>query len=149
MSQSVGNWSSSGDTKIMIAFNLFSRRLYANHYLEMDNSEAKDIFKLSGCRKPCVYKRYNFVGEKQTSSFLTDHVLFSLWAVSNSTLVESDQLIYPLSSLVAEIGGLLGLFFGFSFMTVWDGLNVLKPWLSKIVWEKYEAETRTKVHINI
>ena len=99
----------------------------------MDMSEAKEIFKLSGCRKPCVYKRYSFVGEKQTSSFLTNHFLFSLWAVSNSTLVESDQLIYPLSSLVAEFGGLLGLFFGFSFMTIWDGLNVLKPWFSKMV----------------
>ena len=114
----------------------------------MDNSEAKEIFKLSGCRRPCIYKRYNFVGEKQTAAFLSNHFLFSLWAVSNSTLVESEQLIYPLSSLVAEIGGLLGLFFGFSFMTIWDGLNVLKPWLSKIVWEKYETETGTKVHLN-
>ena len=97
----------------------------------MDNSEAKEIFKLSGCKKPCAYNRYNFVGEKKTSSFLTDHFLFSLWAVSNSTLVESEQLIYPLSSLVAEFGGLLGLFFGFSFMTIWDGLNVLKQWFFK------------------
>ena len=99
----------------------------------MDNSEAAEILKLSGCMKPCSYARYSFVGEKQASSFLTDRFLFSLWAVSNSTWVESDQLIYPLTSLVAEFGGLLGLFFGFSFMTIWDGLNCFKPWFAKIV----------------
>ena len=99
----------------------------------MDNSEAAEIFKLSGCRKPCTYHRYSFVGEKQTSSFLSNHFLISLWAVSNSTWVESEQLIYPITSLVAEFGGLLGLFFGFSFMTIWDGLNFLKPWFAKIV----------------
>ena len=32
------------------------------------------------------------------------------------------ELIYPLSSLVAEFGGILGLFIGFSFMALWDGL---------------------------
>ena len=35
------------------------------------------------------------------------------------------MLIYPASSLVADIGGTLGLFLGFSFMTLWDGLELL------------------------
>ena len=33
-------------------------------------------------------------------------------------------LIYPLVSLIADIGGTLGLFVGFSFMTIWDGVEV-------------------------
>ena len=70
-------------------------------------------------------------GRNRLPPFSTKHFLFSLWAVSNSTLLESEQLIYPLTSLVAEFGGLLGLFFGFSFMTIWDGLNFLKPWFAK------------------
>ena len=44
-------------------------------------------------------------------------------------MVHSEQLIYPLSSLVAELGGVLSLFLGFSFMTLWDILyprNYLK-----------------------
>ena len=34
--------------------------------------------------------------------------------------VETEELIYPWQSLVAEFGGALGLFLGFSLMTIWD-----------------------------
>ena len=43
-----------------------------------------------------------------------------LWNNSPYILVESEDLVYPLASLVAEFGGTLGLFLGFSFMAVWD-----------------------------
>ena len=43
-----------------------------------------------------------------------------LWAVSKNTVVKTEHLIYPISSLVAEFGGTLGLFLGFSFMALWD-----------------------------
>ena len=36
--------------------------------------------------------------------------------------VEKEELIYPLQSLVAEVGGALGLFLGFSFIAIWDSL---------------------------
>ena len=59
-----------GNNLLILLSLIFSHlRLDANHYLQMDNSEAAEIFKQSGCSKPCVNKRYNFVGEKQTSSF--------------------------------------------------------------------------------
>jgi hypothetical protein len=52
-----------------------------------------------------------------------------MYASSNDTRVETEQLIYPLSSLVAEFGGTLGLFLGFSFMALWDGLkNLVGIW---------------------
>ena len=40
--------------------------------------------------------------------------------------VETEELIYPWQSLVAEFGGALGLFLGFSFMTVWDSVLELR-----------------------
>ena len=43
-----------------------------------------------------------------------------LWNNSPYILVEWEDLVYPLASLVAEFGGTLGLFLGFSFMAVWD-----------------------------
>ena len=101
----------------------------ARLYQEMDNSEVDEIFQLSSCRKPCFYKKYTFLGDKYISSYDTNNFLFSLWAVSNSTLVETEQLIYPWTSLVAEFGGALGLFLGVSFMTIWDGVYLLKPCL--------------------
>ena len=36
--------------------------------------------------------------------------------------VETEELIYPWQSFVAEFGGALGLFLGFSLMTIWDSL---------------------------
>ena len=77
--------------------------------------------------------KYSLMGEKHISSFLTDHFLFSLWAVSNSTLVETEMLIYPWSSLVAEFGLALSVFLGVSFMTVWDGIHLLKPCFYQIL----------------
>ena len=36
--------------------------------------------------------------------------------------MEATSLVYPLASLVADFGGTLGLFLGFSFMMLWDGV---------------------------
>ena len=46
-------------------------------------------------------------------------------AVSKSTEVKKEELIYPLSSLVADFGGSLSLFLGVSFMTLWDQIKVV------------------------
>ena len=35
-------------------------------------------------------------------------------------MVETEALVYTIESLVAEFGGTLGLFVGFSFMNLWD-----------------------------
>ena len=52
--------------------------------------------------------------------------------------MEREELLYPSSTMVAEVGGVLGLFLGVSFMTVWDGLiwvrenfGFLKSWASR------------------
>ena len=42
-------------------------------------------------------------------------------------------LIYPWTSLVAEFGGTLGLFLGFSAMTLWDCLEWITMWKFQIV----------------
>ena len=39
-------------------------------------------------------------------------------------LVESEALVYTVESLVAEFGGALGLFLGFSFMNIWDVVEI-------------------------
>jgi len=54
------------------------------------------------------------------------HFQFSLWALSSKTRVETEELIYPVSTLVAEFGGTLGLFLGFSFISLWDNFGTLK-----------------------
>ena len=88
------------------------------------NEEYASIVQETGCMKPCKYRKYKLLGDKKEASYVTTKALISLWAVSNDTWVEAEVLIYPVASLVAEFGGTLGLFLGFSFMAVWDGLLV-------------------------
>ena len=40
-------------------------------------------------------------------------------------------LLYPFTSLLAEFGGSLGLFCGFSFLTIWDGLKEVPAWMKR------------------
>ena len=79
--------------------------------------------------KPCKYKKYSFLGEPYPSAFKSEHYIFSLWAVPYKTKVETEELIYPSSSLVAEFGGILSLFLGFSFISLWDNFSSLKRFL--------------------
>ena len=41
---------------------------------------------------------------------------------SSNILTETEELAYSLSSLVADCGGVLGLFVGFNFLMIWDFL---------------------------
>ena len=40
-------------------------------------------------------------------------------------------LLHPFTSLLAELGGSLGLFLGFSFITISDGMKSLAMWMKK------------------
>ena len=51
---------------------------------------------------------------------------------SNNLILKEETLIYPLESFVAEFGGSLGLFLGFSFLGLWDILlSILKLFFHK------------------
>ena len=39
---------------------------------------------------------------------------------SNSILVRKEQEAFPFASLVADCGGILGLFVGFNFLMIWE-----------------------------
>ena len=83
-------------------------------------ADLNTIAKLTQCIKPCKYKKYSFMGDRKPSVFKSDYVAFSLWALSENTRVATEQLVYPVSSLIAEFGGTLSLFLGVSFVTIWD-----------------------------
>ena len=102
----------------------FPRR-YDSIFKSLSRAEPREITRITSCKKPCKYKKYVMVGERKRTSFQSDNFTFSLWAVSTNTKVKTEVLIYPLSSLVAEFGGTLGLFLGFSFMALWDEIKLL------------------------
>ena len=49
--------------------------------------------------------------------------------------VEKEELAYPISSLIADCGGIMGLFVGFNFVMIW---KLLISFTTKIVtsWER-------------
>ena len=102
-------------------------------YEQIEKSELVNIVKLTDCMKPCYYKQYRIIGEKGLTSFPSAFFTVSVWAVSNDTKVEKELLVYPVTSLVAEFGGTLGLFLGFSFMALWDGAAQLAGWGRRIL----------------
>ena len=82
-------------------------REYERLFDRLERADLEEIYQISGCKKPCQYRKYKIVSQHLTS-FESDFFLFSLVAVSKKIIVETEQLIYPLSSLVAEFGGTLG-----------------------------------------
>ena len=101
-------------------------RKYDQIYELLSKAENKEIKQLTNCMKPCNYKKYDLIGERKQSSFKSEYFTFSLWAVSKNTVVKTEELIFPISSLVAEFGGTLSLFLGISFMTLWDKIHLLR-----------------------
>jgi hypothetical protein len=103
--------------------------MYEEMYDQIGLFELLKIKEVTGCMKPCFYRQYSVIGEKTPTSVKSDFFTVSFWAVSNDTKVERELLVYPVTSLVAEFGGTLGLFLGFSFMALWDGLkNLVGIW---------------------
>ena len=39
---------------------------------------------------------------------------------SDNILVRKEEIAFPIDSLVADIGGILGLFLGFNFLMIWE-----------------------------
>ena len=70
--------------------------------------------------KAVSLQKVHFLGEPSPTNFKSKHYIFSIWAVSSMTRVETEELIYPVFTLVAEFGGSLGLFMGFLFIYLWD-----------------------------
>ena len=100
-------------------------REYYRIFDQIRRTDLNNMAKLTNCIKPCKYKKYSLLGDRKPSVFPTDDVAFSLWAVSENTRVATEQLVYPLSSLIAEFGGTLSLFLGVSFVTLWDNFRLV------------------------
>ena len=48
---------------------------------------------------------------------------------NGKVLVEKEELAYPIKALVADVGGVLGLFIGFNFLMFWDFFSCVQRYL--------------------
>ena len=49
---------------------------------------------------------------------------------NGKVLVEQEEWAHPLKALVADVGGILGLFVGFNFLMFWDWFSFIQNYLS-------------------
>ena len=97
----------------------------------MSFEELDVVEEFTGCGKPCKYLEYKFLRERIPSGFdpSGDYFVFTIVSQTKYTSVEKEELLYPSSTMVAEVGGILGLFLGVSFMTIWDGAILVKKYV--------------------
>ena len=98
------------------------------HYKSRMASELKEIVDKTECLIPCKFQEIkqigdplNFVGSEKSPD--PDSFTLGLRIISTNIKTETETLVYPFLSLIAEIGGTLGLFLGFSFLMVWDWVD--------------------------
>ena len=101
----------------------------------MSNYEQSQLVSATGCLLPCHYKEYRQL-DQPVKGFKPDMKGFDIMFASASVVTETEELVYPMISFVAEFGGSLGLFLGFSFLLV---AELLENFLAKIL-QKYKLE---------
>ena len=110
----------------------FRYGLEQDKYFMMEQTQLVDY---TECPLPCSYKEYKLV-ETPISRILGDtECTLDIIFASRVVVVEKEESTFPFQSFVAECGGCLGLFLGFSFLLVLDalmqGMKKLKHWKCK------------------
>ena len=94
---------------------------FEKDYTEIALPNQREIPKHTGCPLPCQYFEYKLA---DTAYKVGETPMLMLIQTSSRVIVRTEELVYPLSSFIAEFGGALGLFLGFSFMMIWDAVIV-------------------------
>ena len=84
------------------------------------------ITEKTGCLPPCQYTEYSIGIELHEHTEDLNYTYLHLERVGSTLKVKKEILMYPFTSLVAEVGGALGLFLGFSFLMIWDIMEIVK-----------------------
>ena len=96
------------------------------------NIERNQIYNGTRCLLPYLFKEYKIV-DTPIDRKGNLHAM-SLIRSTSTVLVKTEHLVYPFSSFLAEFGGALGLFLGFSFLCVWDLLQMFINFLIEHKW---------------
>ena len=105
-------------------------------FYSLSEIERENIQRLTGCQLPCNYNEYQVVDRPVNFDMLNQNIKLVL--ASKSVLVKTEELVYPFSSFLAEFGGALGLFLGFSFIMVWDMIRIFLHEFLVIIHTKFK-----------
>ena len=108
-------------------------RSFENKYFSILQSVLQEITEITNCLPPCSYTEYRF--ETPPDDFGRNKATHEMimWLSTPYVLLETEQYLYPFKSLVADVGGTLGLFLGLSLMSLWEYVEILIMLVRKIM----------------
>ena len=111
------------DVNLNISHILTFKRSYEKEFLYLSQVEERVVLKKSGCLPPCQYSEFTLV--ENVPGFANVYG-YGLAYATTEVRIEEEDWVYPGLSFIGEFGGSLGLFLGFSLMTIWDTITALK-----------------------
>ena len=87
--------------------------------LNIDVKRVPDITNITGCKPNCVNYKYDIMNIRPWARS-GDEIILTLTWLKNEITLETEKLAYDELTFVANFGGALGLFVGFSFFMLWD-----------------------------
>ena len=96
-------------------------------YRISETFEQSEVVRYTSCLRPCHFTQYELAAEPYRSQGDVTHI--SLVLSSTEVISKTEQKVYRFESFVAEVGGALGLFLGFSFLMVWDAGRMFGGWI--------------------
>ena len=113
-------WDTYSHNDIPLCRNMEQLGRFEQEFFELSLVDQDNIQNKTGCHLPCRYRQYKVAEEPSILSGDLSKRTVKLMYSKKMVKVKTEKLVYPFPSLLAEFGGSLGLFLGFSFMTVWD-----------------------------
>ena len=111
-------------------------RYFHGNYSCIAEYDLDEIMDKTDCLKPCTYKEYKLVGSERIS--VGQHGIFFRFA-DRQVVIEKEMTSYSVLSFLSDIGGSLGMFLGFSFLMVWDGVEAVLITIRQ-VWRQKKNE---------
>jgi len=111
------DWDQQGYEEFPFCSEIQDLKKYETEFLVLSQVEEREVIKRTGCLPPCTFSQFSLVHNIQ--GFYQPYGMGLVYATTEVRLEEEDW-VYPSLSFIAEFGGALGMFVGFSFMTFWD-----------------------------
>ena len=82
-----------------------------------------ELVNITGCSFPCSYTEYKLF-EGTPRDLDREDLEIEIAYAETEAVEEREAYVYDLVTFVSEVGGALGLFLGFSFLTCWEVLEI-------------------------
>ena len=105
-------------------------------YFQLVDIVETELVNQTGCLLPCSYNQYKLAGNPKKVS--SQAFMLELRFAKAEVVEEKEDYVYGFVSFVSEFGGALGLFLGFSFLTVWE---IAEPYFL-IFYQKSKASRK-------